>query len=403
LGAITPIGLGYQTFWRNLCAGVSGVDRIASFDPSGLTVQIAAEVRDFDPAAYMDAKAARRMDRFSQFAVAAAGEAIQDAGLQLAAEDGDRVGVMLNTGGGGIQTLVREALNYHAHGPKKVSPFTIPMVTPNMAACLVSITYGIQGPVLSSVAACAAGTQAFIDALRLLRCGEVDVMITGGTEALFGIAIIAFGNMGALSRRNDAPQQASRPFDKDRDGCVMGEGCAVMVLETEAHARRRGARIYCELAGGALTADAFHVSAPPPGGTGAARAMSKALASAGLAPDDIDYICAHGSSTPLNDVAETLAIKAAFGPAAYRIPISSPKSMVGHCFGAAGAISALTCVLAIRDNLVPPTINLDTPDPACDLDYVPHTARAVQVNVAMANAFGFGGQNAVAVFRRYEA
>jgi 3-oxoacyl-[acyl-carrier-protein] synthase II len=401
LGAITSIGLGYQEYWRNLCAGISGVDRIASFDTSRLDVKIAAEVRGFDPANYMDAKDARRMDRFSQLAIAAAGEAIHDAELDLAREPSDRVGVMLNTGGGGIQTLVHESLNYHSYGAKRVSPFTIPMVTPNMAACLVSITYGISGPVLSSVAACAAGTQAFVDALRMMKLGEVDVMIAGGTEALFGIAIIAFGNMRALSRRNDDPKRASRPFDIDRDGCVLGEGCGVMVLETEAHARRRGAQIYCELLSGALTADAFHISAPRPGGTGAARAMTKALANAEIAPRDIDYICAHGSSTSLNDVAETAAIKSVFGADAYRIPISSPKSMVGHCLGAAGAISGLTCALAIRDNVVPPTINLETPDPECDLDYVPHTARSVRVDTAMVNAFGFGGQNAVAVFRRF--
>jgi 3-oxoacyl-[acyl-carrier-protein] synthase II len=401
LGAITPIGLNTADFWRNLRSGVSGVDRIRSFDPSELDVQIAAEAHDFDPVDFMEAKAARRMDRFSQFAVVAAGEAIRDAGLDVAAEPEDRVGVMMNTGGGGIKTLVREALGYHARGARAVSPLTIPMVTPNMAACLVSITYGIRGPVLASVAACAAGTQAFVDALRLLQLGEVDVMLAGGTEALFGLALIAFGNMRALSRRNDAPPRASRPFDRDRDGCVMGEGCGVMVLETEAHARRRGARIYCELASGALTADAYHISAPPPGGDGAARAMSKALTNADLSPNDVDYICAHGSSTPLNDAAETAAIKRVFGPAAYRMPISSPKSMVGHLFGAAGAISGLACVLAIHDNVVPPTINLDTPDPECDLDYVPHTARHVRVDTAMANAFGFGGQNAVAVFRRY--
>jgi len=403
LGAVTPIGIGYPTFWRNLLDGVSGIDRITSFDPSDLEVQIAAEVTDFDPRDHMDFKAARRMDRYSQFAVAAAREAIEDAGLTIDQSNSERVGVMINTGGGGIQTLTREVLVHHSRGPNRVSPFFIPMFAPNMGACQVSITFGITGPVMASVAACAAGTQAFVDALRMLQLGEVDVMIAGGTEAgMDPVAVAAFGNMGALSKRNDDPKRASRPFDKDRDGFVFGEGAAVMVLETEEHARRRDARIYCELAGGALTADAFHISAPLPGGLGAARAMRQAIAGAGLTPEDVDYICAHGTSTPLNDVSETEAIKSVFGEAAYRVAISSPKSMIGHLVGAAGAVSGVVCALAIRDNVIPPTINLDEPDPQCDLDYVPHTPRKAEVNVAMANAFGFGGQNAVAVFRRYE-
>lgn len=401
LGAITPIGLCYEDFWRNLRAGVSGVDQITSFDASNLEVQIAAEAKDFDPKDHMDFKAARRMDRFSQFALAAAGQAIQDADLDIRAEPSDRVGVMLNTGGGGIQTMVREALTYHIKGPSRVSPFSLLMIISNMAACQISINYGIQGPVMSSVAACAAGAQALIDARRMLQLGEVDVMVVGGTEALMGLAIIGFGNMGALSKRNHEPRKASRPFDKNRDGCVMGEGCGVLILETEEHARKRDAHIYCELTGGAMTADAFHVTVPAPGGTGGARAMRLAMANAHLTSRDIDYICAHGTSTPLNDVAETAAIKAAFGDDAYGVPISSIKSMIGHAFGAAGALSCVASTLAIRDNVVPPTINLDTPDPECDLDYVPHTARAVTVDHAMVNAFGFGGQNAVVVFSRY--
>lgn len=404
LGAITPLGLNVETFWRRLLAGESGIDRIQAFDPSNLDVQIAAEVKGFDPRDFMDVKAARRMDRFAQFAVAAAGEAIRDAGLEITPANADRIGVMMNTGGGGIHAMVREVLTFEHRGPGRVSPFFIPIFAPNMGACQVSIIYGITGPVMASVAACAAGTQAFVDALRMLRNGEVDVMIAGGTEAgLEPVAIAAFANMGALSRRNEEPQKASRPFDRDRDGFVFGEGCAVMVLETEEHARRRGARIYCELAGGALTADAYHVSAPAPNGAGSAKAMAQALECAGLRPDDVDYICAHGTSTPLNDVSETVAIKAVFGEHAYRVAISSPKSMIGHLVGAAGAVSGVVCALAIRDNVVPPTINLDNPDPECDLDYVPHVARPMAVNVAMANAFGFGGQNAVAVFKRYEA
>lgn len=403
LGAITPLGLNVETFWRRLLAGESGIDRIQAFDPSNLDVQIAAEVKGFDPRDFMDVKAARRMDRFAQFAVAAAGEAIRDAGLEITPTNADRIGVMMNTGGGGIHAMVREVLTFEHRGPGRVSPFFIPIFAPNMGACQVSIIYGITGPVMASVAACAAGTQAFVDALRMLRNGEVDVMIAGGTEAgLEPVAVAAFANMGALSRRNEEPQKASRPFDRDRDGFVFGEGCAVMVLETEEHARRRSARIYCELAGGALTADAYHVSAPAPNGAGSAKAMAQALACAGLRPEDVDYICAHGTSTPLNDVSETVAIKAVFGEHAYRVAISSPKSMIGHLVGAAGAVSGVVCALAIRDNVVPPTINLDNPDPECDLDYVPHVARPMTVHVAMANAFGFGGQNAVAVFKRYE-
>lgn len=403
LGALTPIGNTAPEFWDSLVAGVSGIDRIQSFDPSNLEVQIAAEVKGFDPRDHMDFKAARRMDRYSQLAVAASGEALKDACLKIDQNNTYRVGVMLNTGGGGIQTLTREVQVHYTKGPRRVSPFFIPMFAPNMAACQVSISYGIQGPVMASVAACAAGAQAFVDAWRMLRLGEIDVMIAGGTEAgLDPVAVAAFGNMGALSKRNDEPQRASRPFDVDRDGFVFGEGCAVLVLETEEHARHRGARIYCELVGGAVTADAFHISAPLPGGLGAARAMRQALELADIRPSDLDYICAHGTSTPLNDASETEAIKSVFGEDAYNVPISSPKSMIGHTVGAAGAMSGVVCVNAIQHNLVPPTINLDHPDPECDLDYVPHEAREVMVDSAIANAFGFGGQNAVAVFRRYE-
>lgn len=403
LGAMTPIGKSYPEFWENLLAGVSGIDRITAFDPCDLDVQIAGQVKDFDPKEYMDYKAARRMDRFSQFAVAAAGEALRDANLEITPEESDRIGAMINTGGGGILSLTREVIVHHTKGPGRVSPFFIPMFAPNMAACQVSINYGITGPVMASVAACAAGTQAFIDALRMLQLGEADVMITGGSEAgLNPVAVAAFGNMGALSKRNDEPKKASRPFDKSRDGFVFGEGCGILVLETEEHARARDARIYCEVVGGAMTADAFHISAPLPGGAGAARAMRQALCVSHVKPSEVDYICAHGTGTPLNDVPETEAIKAVFGKDAYRIPISSPKSMIGHLVGAAGAVSGVVCALVIRDNMIPPTINLDEPDPACDLDYVPHVARKAQVDIAMANAFGFGGQNAVAVFRRYQ-
>ncbi len=400
LGAVSPLGIGAPLLWKRLCAGDSGIDRITTIDARDFPSPIAGEVRDFDAGTYMEPKMARRMDRFAQFAVVAANEALADAGLDLATEDRERVGVILNTGGGGIQTLLHASWSYYTGGPKRVSPLTIPMSIPNMAACHISLAHDIRGPVLASVAACAAGVQAIIDAYHLLRRGEVDVVIAGGSEALMSIAMIAFGNMGVLSRRSDEPTRACRPFDRDRDGCVLGEGCGVLVLETAEHAARRSARAYCEVAGGAMTADAFHISAPRPGAEGAASAMRKALANACVAPEDVDYICAHGTSTELNDTAETLAIKSALGEAAYRVAISSPKSMVGHLFGGAGAISAIVCALAIRDGCIPPTINLENRDERCDLDYVPNIARQTPVRTAVVNAFGFGGQNAVAVLRR---
>ncbi len=402
LGAITPIGNSAPTFWENLVNGVNGVTRITAFDPEPLEVQIAAEVKGFDPKEHMDFKAARRMDRFSQFAVATAGEAINDAGLEITEDNAENIGVMFNTGGGGIPTLTREVLNYHQKSPSRVSPFFIPMFASNMAACQVSIRFGILGPVQASVAACAAGNQAFVDSLRMLQLGEVDVMISGGTEAAMDpVSVAAFGNMGALSKRNDDPAHASRPFDRDRDGFVFGEGAGALVLETEEHAKKRGARIYCELVGGGVTGDAFHISAPLPGGAGAARAMSMALKNSGLNPEDMDYISAHGTSTPLNDVSETEAIKTVFGDHAYKLQVSSPKSMIGHLVGAAGAVGGVASVLAIKHGVIPPTINHDEPDPECDLDYVPNTAREAKVRISMANAFGFGGQNVAAVFKEY--
>jgi 3-oxoacyl-[acyl-carrier-protein] synthase II len=403
LGAVTPIGNSAPEFWENLVNGVNGVTRITAFDPSPLDVQIAAEVKNFDPKEHMNFKSARRMDRFSHFAVAASGEAIRDAGLEITEENTEKIGVMINTGGGGIPTLTREVLNYHQKSPSRVSPFFIPMFAPNMAACQVSITFGITGPVMASVAACAAGNQAFIDAMRMLKLGEVDVVIAGGTEAgMDPVSVAAFGNMGALSRRNDEPEHASRPFDKDRDGFVFGEGCGAMILETEEHARKRGAEIYCEIIGGGMTGDAFHISAPLPGGTGAARAMKKALDQAKMNPEDLDYISAHGTSTPLNDVSETAAIKSVFGDHAYKMPISSNKSMIGHLVGAAGAVGGVSAVLAIKHGVIPPTRNLDNPDPECDLDYVPHEAREVPIKTSMANAFGFGGQNVAVIFQAYD-
>jgi 3-oxoacyl-[acyl-carrier-protein] synthase II len=350
----------------------------------------------------MDFKIAKRMDRFAQFAVAAAGEAIKQAKLEINDDNRWDIGVILNTGGGGIPAIEHEVQVMYSKGAKRVSPFLIPLFAPNMASCQVSIAYGIRGPLSTSAAACASGVQAFIDAVHMLQRGEVDAVITGGTEAgITPVAVASLTNMGALSRRNDDPAAASRPFDLDRDGFVFSEGAAVMVLETEEHALNRGAEIICEVKGGAYTSDAFHITAPDPTGSGAALAIKRALKFAGLQPTDVNYVAAHATSTTIGDIAETDALKSALGDHAYKIAASANKSMVGHLLGAAGAVSALQCIYAIRDNLVPPTINLDNQDPKCDLDYVANVAREMPVDVALANGFGFGGQNACAVFQRY--
>src|SRR6266545_6246535 len=402
LGAISPIGNDVASYWSNLAAGVSGVAPIAAYDASNEEVKIAAEVKNFDPRTFMDFKQARRMSRFSQLAVAAAAQAMADANLQITDANRDDIAVVVNTGGGGIGDVSTAQDVYRAQGPQRVSPFMVPMLSPSMAACQISIQNKLRGPVITSVAACASGVQAFVEAQRLIERGDADVVIAGGTEsAILPVAFAALANMGALSKRNDDPAGASRPFDANRDGFVFGEGAAVLVIESAEHAERRGAAIIAEVAGGALTGDAFHISAPDPSGYGATLAMKRAIRDAGIEPDAVDYIVAHGTSTPLNDATETKAIHAAFGDHASRLAVSSNKSMVGHTLGAAGAISALAAVLAIRDGVVPPTINYETPDPECDLDYVPNVARQMPVGVAMANGFGFGGQNAVAVFRRY--
>ena len=407
LGAVTPIGNTAGAYWENLIAGVSGVGPITQFDPSGLDVRIAAEVRDFDPTIAMDRKMARRMSRFIHLALAAAAEAVADAGIDFAAyepDQRDRVAVCLNTGGGGLEQVIEGTAVLAAKGPGQVSPFAIPALSGSMAACQVSIKYGIRGPVITQVAACASSVIAFIDGLRMIQLGEVDVALVGGSEgSIVPIAVAALGNMGALSRRNDDPTRASRPFDRDRDGFVYGEGAGIVVLESAEHAMARGANIVCEVIGGGMTADAFHISAPEPTGRGASAAMTKAMRNAGIAPDEVDYIVAHGTSTPLNDATETRAIKSAFGAQAHKVAISSPKSMVGHLLGAAGVISGLAAIGAIRDGVMPPTANLQNPDPECDLDYIPNVKRAKKVDTAIINGFGFGGQNAVAIFRRFEA
>ncbi len=403
LGVVAPIGLTVEEFWGNLTAGVSGIAPITSFDPSRLHVRIAGEVKGFDAKDYMSFKEARRMDRFAQFAVAVSRMALDDAGLEVTPENAASVGIVMNTGGGGMNQVALEEHTLTEKGPDRVTPFFVPMMAPNMASAQPSIQLGIRGPVVTSVAACAAGTMAMVEALRMVQHGDADVVIAGGTEScMLPLAFAGLDNMRALSRRNEEPARASRPFDKNRDGFVFGEGAAALVVESEEHARARDTRILCELAGGAITGDAYHITAPLPTGEGAVLAMTRALKDAGMAREEVEYVAAHGTSTPLNDVSETNAIKRAFGEHAYRLVISSNKSMIGHLLGAAGAMSALACALAISRGVVPPTINLETPDPECDLDYAPNVARARPVRAALANGFGFGGQNAVAAFRAYE-
>ena len=403
MGALTPIGNSVAEFWRNLTAGVSGIDKVKEFDTTGLPVQIAGEVKNFVPKEYMDVKASRRMSRAAQMSVAASRQAIADAKLNITDANRDQIAVVINSGGAGLCETYWETLNMERKGPERVSPLYVPMMAPNMASCQVSMTFGITGPAMTAVAACASGVTAFLDAVRLLRAGEAEVAITGGTESsLTPLSLASLANMQALSRRNDDPTHASRPFDRDRDGFVFAEGAGIMVLETLEHALARDANIVAEVLGGAQTADAFHITAPAPGGAGAAKALAKAMAYTGVKGADIDYIVAHGTGTAMNDAAETQAIKTAFGERAYHIPISSPKSMVGHLLGGAGAISALAAVLAIRDGIIPPTINLDNPAPDCDLDYVPNIARHQKVETAIINGFGFGGQNAVAVFQAFK-
>jgi 3-oxoacyl-[acyl-carrier-protein] synthase II len=401
-----PIGNDFPTYWSNLVAGVTGTRLISSFDPAGFEVKIAAEVVDFDPKVAMAAKMARRMSRFIHFAMAAGKEAVADSGIDFAAmteDERDRCAVVVNTGGGGIEQIIDGTHVHDQKGPRFVSAFAIPALSGSMGAAMLSMEYHLTGPVMTQVAACATSVIAFQDALRLIRTGECDVVLTGGTEApIWPMGVAALANMGALSKRNDSPETASRPFDGTRDGFVLGEGGGVVVVESLAHARERGATPIAEIIGASLTADAFHISAPEPTGRGQSRAMSLAMRNAGIAPEDVDYIVAHGTSTSLNDVTETRAIKKAYGDYAYKVPISSPKSMIGHLVGAAGIASALAALGAIRDGVIPPTANLHTPDPECDLDYVPLVARRQPVRTVAVNGFGFGGQNAVAIFRALE-
>ncbi|MBI5766569.1 MAG: beta-ketoacyl-ACP synthase II [Verrucomicrobia bacterium] len=400
LGVVTSIGHDVDSFWASLLAGRCGIGRIALFDPKDFASQIGAEVRDWDAAQHMDPKEARRNDRYTHFGFAAARQAVKDAGLDPAREDGDRVGVMIGSGIGGMWTYESQLKVLAERGPRKVSPFTIPALIGNMCSGLVAIELGARGPNFGVVSACATGTHALGEAAHAIRRGDADVMVAGGAEAaITPFAYASFCSMKAMSTRNDEPQKASRPFDKGRDGFIMGEGAGVLVLESLEHARARGARIYCELTGYAATCDAFHITQPDPDGKGLSLAMKRALASAGVAPGQIDYINAHGTSTPYNDKFETLAIKKVFGDQARRVAISSTKSMTGHLLGAAGGIESVICVKTIQTGRIAPTINLEEPDPDCDLDYVPNVAREAPVRTVLSNNLGFGGQNAAVVFR----
>lgn len=403
LGVITSLGKDIDTFWKNITSGVSGVGEITSFDVSEYPTRIGAEIKDFNPEDYIDKKEAKRMDRFAQFAVAATKLALQDAGLNLDETNRDRVGVYIGSGIGGLATFEENFKTLLEKGPKRVSPFLIPMMIANMASGQVSIMFGARGPNSSPISACATGTHAIGDAAEIIRRGKADVMIAGGSEATIRpLAFAGFSSMKAMSTRNDEPTKASRPFDLNRDGFVMGEGAGILILESLEHAKKRGAKIIAEVVGYGMSGDAYHLTAPAPEGEGAARAMREALDDAGLNPEDVDYINAHGTSTDYNDKFETLAIKKVFGEHAYKLAVSSTKSMTGHLLGAAGGVEAVICALTIREGIIPPTINYETPDPECDLDYVPNVARKAEVRVALSNSLGFGGHNATIILKAYE-
>jgi len=404
VGVLTPIGTGKDRFWDALMEGRSGVGPIRSFDASRYPTRIAAEILDFDPLDWMDRKDAKRNDRFVQFAIAASRMALDDAGFRVTAENADRVGVVIGSGIGGAITWEEQHKVLLTRGPDRVSPFFIPMLIINMASGVVSILTGARGPNTAPVTACATGAHAIGDAFRIIQRGEADVMIAGGTEAaITELSIAGFCAMKAMSTRNDEPHRAVRPFDAHRDGFVMGEGAGVVILEALEHALARDARVYCELVGYGMSADAYHITMPDPEGQGAALAMERCLRDAGLRPEEVDYINAHGTSTPYNDKFETMAIKRVFKDHAYRLAVSSTKSMTAHLLGAAGSVELIACVLAIHHGTLPPTINYETPDPDCDLDYVPNRPRPCDVRVALSNAFGFGGHNATLAVRRFES
>ncbi len=403
VGALTPLGLGAEISWEGMRAGRSGIDRITLFDASAFPSRIAGEVRGFDPTVWLEAREARHCDRFTQFAIGAAKMAADDSGLDLGAVDATRVGVLIGSGIGGTWTWEDQHRVLLEKGPGRISPFFIPMLILDIAAGRIAMMLGAKGPNFSIATACATSTHTIGEASEVIKRGDAEVMIAGGSEASVSpLAVAGFCAMRALSRKNERPQAASRPFDRDRDGFVMAEGAGAVVLEEMESARKRGARIYGEIIGYGMSADAYHITQPCPDGDGMARAMEVALRDAGIGPDQVDYVNAHGTSTDVGDVAETLALKRVFGERAGAVPCSSTKSMTGHTLGAAGAIEFIACLFALRDQVVPPTINLENPDPECDLDYVPNQARAMPVRIAMSNSFGFGGHNAILIVRAFQ-
>jgi beta-ketoacyl-acyl-carrier-protein synthase II len=402
MGTVNPLGLTVEKSWRNALNGVSGVGPITLFDSSALNVHFAAEVKGFDPSNYMDPKEARRRDRFEQLGVAAAKDALVNSGLEITEKNAGRIGVLVSSAIGGITSLQDAVITNHTEGPRRVSPFLIPMLMPNGAAGMIAIDHQIKGPCFSVASACASGADGLGTAFLMIKAGMIDAALAGAAEmTICTTGVAAFDRVGAMSRRNDDYSMVPQPFDKNRDGLVMGEGAAVLVLERESHAKARGANILAELAGYGATADAYHVTAPHENGAGGSAAMRRALDSAQANLDELGYINAHGTGTSLNDQSETRAVKAAFGERAYQIPISSTKSMTGHMMGATGALEAIFCVLAVRDGILPPTIHYETPDPECDLDYIPNRAREKKITLAISNAFGFGGHNAVLAIRKY--
>ena len=404
MGAVTPVGNSVDESWSNIVEGVSGVGPVTLFDTADLLVKIACEVKGFDPEDYMEKREARRIDRFQQFGIAAAAQAIDQAGLVVKAEEASRASVIISSAVGGMTSVEEAMIVFSEQGARRVTPFIIPKFMSNGAAGLVSIKNGFKGPTFSIASACASGSDAIGQAATMIRSGAVDVAVAGGADATISrIGLSGFDRLKAMSRHNEDYSDTPAPFDKNRDGLVMGEGAAVVVLEDLDRARDRGAEILGELVGYSATSDSFHITAPAEDGEGGAAAMVNAIEMAGVAPDQVDYISAHGTATPLNDLSETRAIKAAFGEAAYDIPVSSTKSMTGHMMGATGALEAIFCMLAIRDDIIPPTIHYRTPDPECDLDYVPNEARQGKVDVAISNAFGFGGHNAVLAFQAFSS
>lgn len=403
LGCVTPVGTGKDDFWVNIKSGVSGIDKITRFDYTNYQTQIAGEVKDFTPEDYISKKELKKMDRFTQFAMVASKLAVADSELDLNNIDGNRMGTVIGTGIGGVETIEAQHKNLLEKGNRRVSPFFIPMMIGNMAAGQVAIEFGAKGPSTNICTACASGTNSVGDAFKIIQRGDADIMIAGGTEAAVAeFAVAGFCNMKAMSTNNDNPQKASRPFDKDRDGFVMGEGCGILILEELESAIKRNAKIYAEIVGYGMTSDAYHITTPAENGEGAARAMQMAINDAGIEPEKIDYINAHGTSTYYNDLYETMAIKSVFGENAKNISISSTKSMTGHLLGASGAIEAIVCALAIKDNFVPPTINLENPGEGMDLDYTPNKGKERTINYALSNSLGFGGHNATIVLKKYE-